>query len=387
MVKQPKKSFRYLRSWLWLIIPLMLGTLACGFLIRESERTSGSIVMLTRLPTFTRTPLPPLALTTPTNASVAVVAEATSGLVDAVTPLPGPTLSAPEVTPNLIEPEPGITVAQVPSTSANTPDPLATATALPVLSATVPTNDPLSINMPTGEPAPPTIPLPSGTAFPTSVIVTQAASSTETPTLSPTGIPTATPTAASVPQAWAFSNIQVYTDQYEGGLLLYGNVTNSTGTPQELFSIGGDFYDAQGQVIAGPEDSFSYWPGFVLPAGGSMPFELVVDEANSPANFELTTEAEPSNETPRQDFDFAEVNQWTEDETYCISGKLRNPVGALDEYLVIAMILYDAEEKVINFSDYGEFGSGIGEDGQDFEICIDPPNHGVARYELRAWGR
>ena len=35
----------------------------------------------------------------------------------------------------------------------------------------------------------------------------------------------------------------------------------------------------------------------------------------------------------------------------------------------------------------GEFGSGSGEDGEDFEIYIDPPNQGVIRYELQAWGR
>jgi len=46
--------------------------------------------------------------------------------------------------------------------------------------------------------------------------------------------------------------------------------------------------------------------------------------------------------------------------------------------------LYDGQGNVVNFGDYGEFG--VDDDEVDFEICINPPNQEVARYELRAWG-
>ncbi len=199
----------------------------------------------------------------------------------------------------------------------------------------------------------------------------------------------ATATQTPLPEDWAFSGVRLYPDEYDDGLLLYGQVTNNTGAAQELFEITGTFFDAQGQVIAEPDSSYAYWPGYVLPAGGRMPFELVVDGIDSAAKFDLQVEAEPSGETARQDFTFSDINQWTEDDVYCLEGNLRNPGSELEEYLIIAAVLYNSQDEVVNFGDYEEFGRAglVGDETSTFEICVSPPNQGVARYELLAWGQ
>jgi hypothetical protein len=99
-------------------------------------------------------------------------------------------------------------------------------------------------------------------------------------------------------------------------------------------------------------------------------------------------EAKPSDDPTRLDFEFLDLEARNDDEDYCISGILGNPGAEVREYLVIAAILYDDQERVVNFIDYGIFGD-VGLSSGDlvpFDLCVQPPNQGVARYEARAWG-
>jgi len=187
---------------------------------------------------------------------------------------------------------------------------------------------------------------------------------------------------------WSFAGVRVYNDQYEDSLLLYGELINNTQTPQALAFVTGIFYDEQGQVIADEESTYDYWPPVeTIPAGGRLPFELTVDGIHQAANFSLSVEAEESNQTPRQDFVFSNLDARTEEEAYCVSGILQNPGPELSDYLVIMLILYDNQEQVINFGDYYDLFPEGAISELDFEICVDPPNQGVARYDLRAWGQ
>jgi hypothetical protein len=205
----------------------------------------------------------------------------------------------------------------------------------------------------------------------------------------PTPTATSTPTAIPTPKDWAFTGIHIYSDQYEDGLLLYGVVGNNTGTVQELQSISGVFYNGQGQIIAKEEDIYAFWPGYALPPGGRMPFELTIDSVAEAATFDLTVEAEPSGGPVQDDFEFLALNQRQEDDAYCVTGKLRNPGPKLKSYLLIALVLYDTQEIVINYADYEEFGYDrlSGDETALFDICVYPPNQEVARYELLAWGQ
>jgi hypothetical protein len=225
-------------------------------------------------------------------------------------------------------------------------------------------------------PAPPTpIPTPTGVAIAQSPL-------TPVPTDNADGSPTATPIVAS--SGWTFTNVRSYPNEDENSLVLYGNIVNNTGSLQELISIAGTFYDEQGQVVADPDDTHAYWPGYVVPPGKSLPFELFVEGTHTVADFELIAAAEPTSENPRQDFEFKDVDQGNEDGTYCLDGELKIRGDEPEDYLIIAVILYDSQGNVVNFGDYSEFG--VDDDEVDFEICINPPNQDVARYDLVAWG-
>ena len=180
----------------------------------------------------------------------------------------------------------------------------------------------------------------------------------------------------------------MYTDAYEGGLLVYGDLVNNTGASQEIFDIVGTFYDVQGQVVADETSTYSYWPVLVIPPGGRMPFELTVEGTRSADTYDLRVDAEPSGEVPRQDFEFFDLYQRDEGYGYCIGGTLRNPGVELQDDLVVVGALYDAQDTVIGFGEYYPYFEGlVGDQTEDFEVCADRFNQEVARYELRAWGQ
>lgn len=211
------------------------------------------------------------------------------------------------------------------------------------------------------------------------------------PTDSPTPAPQPSPTVppAVEPPGWSLAGVRLYNEQ-EKGLLLYGDLINSTGSPQALTLITGTFYDDQGRVIAAEERVYDYWPPVdAIPSGGRLPFELGVNGLQGDARFTLRVEAEPSSESPRQDFEFSDLSQWNEEDVYCVRGALQNPDGGLQDYLVIVAVLYDDQDRVVNFGDYSEPYpmDVVGGQSSNFEICVGPPNQGVTRYELRAWGQ
>lgn len=217
-------------------------------------------------------------------------------------------------------------------------------------------------------------------------IVSLPAPLAEVPATVISSTPTPTPTVIAAPGGWTFAGVRLQPDEELGGLVLYGNAVNQTGAAQEVSAITGVFFDGQGQVTADASQTYAYWPVYVVPPGGSMPFELMVDSINSAANYDLSVEAEPSSELPRQDFEFAQVNQWTEDETYCVGGVVQNAGGPLGSYWVVAAVLYDDQNNLVNFSDDGELDPQAGNGNSPFEICVDVTNQPVARHELLAWG-
>lgn len=216
---------------------------------------------------------------------------------------------------------------------------------------------------------------------------------TPLPTLmAPPAQPTEEPTPTLVlptptPSNWSFVNIRVDTDQYEDEVVLYGNIINDTNSYQELSYITGTFYDDQNQVIASDQDTYDYWVVEIVPPQGRVPFELTVSDIQKADKFDLIVEAEPSNEIPSPDFEFIDLQRTDEEYDYCLEGKLRNTGGDLDDYLVIVGVLYDQQDRVINFAE-GDFDIGALENGEtdEFFICIDPLDQNVARHELQALG-
>jgi hypothetical protein len=175
--------------------------------------------------------------------------------------------------------------------------------------------------------------------------------------------------------------------QDAGSLLVHGHVINNTGSAQQLALITGTFYDGQGQVIA-DGNTTDYWPIGAISQGGGVPFELIVPDLQSAANFDLRVEAKPGGDTPRQGFDFLDLTASTEGGDYCLTGKVRNPGGPLQSYLVIVAVLYDNQDNVINYYDYYDYSPQdlVGEQTTDFNICVDSLSQEVTRYEPQAWG-
>ena len=61
----------------------------------------------------------------------------------------------------------------------------------------------------------------------------------------------------------------------------------------------------------------------------------------------------------------------------------------MEEYILILAILYDSQDRMVRFGDYYESKPDylVGDQTLDFEICVEPPDHEVSRYELQAWGQ
>jgi hypothetical protein len=180
----------------------------------------------------------------------------------------------------------------------------------------------------------------------------------------------------------------LHSDPDRGGLFLYGDIVNQSDSPQELKRVTGTFLDAQGQIVADETNTSDYSPIQIVPSQGQVPFELVVDNIQSAADFELRAEAEPSSDTLRQDFEITDSYQDNDEFGLCVGGTLRNPGGDLTQYVVVAAILYDAQDNVISFGDtYFEPGELASGQTGEFEVCADSFNQAVSRYELQAWGQ
>jgi hypothetical protein len=219
----------------------------------------------------------------------------------------------------------------------------------------------------------------------------RAIASAPTPTRSATTA-RATPTTASPVVAasggWSFLGVKSAYDPDREGLFVRGEALNDTGASQQLSDITGTFYDAAGQVVASGDEIDSYWPIYVVPAGGQVPFEITLHDIREVADFDLQAITQATNETMRQDFEFLDLDSSSDGSDYCVVGKLRNLGGRLESYMVIAAVLYDAQDDVINFdTDTLYPHQVVGDEPLDFEVCVDPLGQDVARYEVRAWGQ
>ncbi len=166
------------------------------------------------------------------------------------------------------------------------------------------------------------------------------------------------------------------------GLLFFGDLINNTGTGQNLTYISSTYYDAGGQKI--PYGATVYQlPITTIPQGGRVPFELIAEDLMDMADFDLQAVAEPEAEAPRQDFEFVDITTAAEGGNHCVAGRLRNPGPPLSTYLVIAAVLYDSQDQVINygFVNPASPANVIGDNTVDINLCVDRQSQEVARYE------
>ena len=170
---------------------------------------------------------------------------------------------------------------------------------------------------------------------------------------------------------------------------MVGELINNTGAPQQAVDISGIFYDAQDQVIQDEIDTLSYVPAEVVPVGAHIPFELVIESTQPIYRLDLLAMSEPASASPRQDFQFSNVSQQTDEKSrYCLEGQVQNSGSPLEDYLIIVAIAYNDQGNVVSFGEYSPALPKIviGDQTSPFEMCIDPLNQQIARHELRALG-
>ena len=195
--------------------------------------------------------------------------------------------------------------------------------------------------------------------------------------------------AATASGGWYIVGARSFYDPDWESVFVYGEAVNDTESSQRISNIVGTFYGAGGQVVADGDDIDSYWPGDVVPAGGQVPFEVALWDIQDLSDFELEVIAQASSETARQDFEFSNLDASGDSRDYCVTGTLQNPGGALEDYLVVVVVLYDDQDNVIYFDSYVDYSPQdvVGEQTLDFEVCVDPLGQEVADYDVRAWGQ
>ena len=224
--------------------------------------------------------------------------------------------------------------------------------------------------------------------------VTRTPRPTFTPIGSPANVPdTGTPQAEVAPALpesnegnWAFTNLRLFPGQE--GVIIYGRLTNQSGQPQAITAIGGQFFDDQNRPIATGGNVYSGWPADVIPPDGQIPFMMSVDGVGAVGDYSLTVESEAAPTSPRQTFEFHEVQGSKDQEAYCLDGWLQNSGPPMVDYLIIVATVYDGQGNVIGFGDYFETQPEeiVGDERLEFAICLDIADPNVGRYDLQAWG-
>jgi hypothetical protein len=203
----------------------------------------------------------------------------------------------------------------------------------------------------------------------------------------PTRAPTATSGAPT--GGWSFENVQIISYPEDEMVAVYADMVNRTGASQQIDYVTGTLYDVQGQTLPEEYEMYDYWLLEIVPAGGRAPLELTIYDLQELGSVDLSVISQPSSEAPRQDFDISGVEARDAGEDYCVAGSVHNPGGQLEEYLVVASILYNDQDQIINFdSDATRSPEDVvGDQAFDFEVCVDKLDRDVARYEVRAWGQ
>ncbi|MEW5957253.1 MAG: hypothetical protein AB1801_05995 [Chloroflexota bacterium] len=278
---------------------------------------------------------------------------------------------------------------------------LPTATPTPIRMAHLPTLTPTTLPAQAVGMANPSLKPASPTAVQAVSNPTLAAISTATPAPAASPNPAATPNptatlppppdeeappSSAVP-GWSFRGL--HTSLTEGNAVVVGEIINNTGSPQQAVEVSGVFYDALDQVIEDEIDTLSYVPVEVIPVGAHVPFELVVESPQPIFRLDLEALSQPASDSPRQDFQFANINQWSGGTNmYCLGGQVQNLGLPLAGYLVIMATTYDAQGQVVGFGEYAPTSPEniVGDQTSPFEMCIDPLDQHVARHEFRALG-
>ncbi len=189
-----------------------------------------------------------------------------------------------------------------------------------------------------------------------------------TPTPRPTRTPLPTATATPVDTNWSFAGVRV------DGNRVYGMLTNTSGSTRELWFI-----------AAGAATHYDSWPIDYVDAGESIPF--VLSGQSDGAN--LGAMGSAAKGIRHRGFEVSDLANQTDGDSYCVTGAITGPVDELEQYLVVALVLYDGDGRVINFADYDALDSDelAGGEPVPLLLCAGAQGKAVDHFDLKVWGR
>lgn len=279
-------------------------------------------------------------------------------------------------------PLPPLTSSPTPNTSLSNPSPAPVTTAVAVIATPTPgqiTSEGSSTAATPTEAA--SIPTAGPTANPPTATAPPA--NTQSPP-TPTGIPT---TASG----WAFARVKLLPDPGGSGSVVYGEAINNTGSPQRVLNITGEFFNTQGQRVAGPLDTIASLPSNLVATGERLPFEVLISRMDDQAaTFTLEVNAQASSQSVQQTYEFFESSTTTLRGQFCVSSQVRRPQPAPAEYWQAVLVLLDSDGNMIGLSDAPyepDLSDLVSGPSHSFQICVIAYNRAVSGYELRAWGR
>ena len=115
---------------------------------------------------------------------------------------------------------------------------------------------------------------------------------------------------------------------------------------------------------------------------------MVIPNVQGVADFNFEVQSEPGGDILREDFKFVDIHPSSEGEEYCLNGRLKNPGGQLQAYLMVTAMLYDGQDQVINYNYAFKPAPKqvVGDETLEVALCAKSHQQEVARYQLRAWG-
>jgi WD40 repeat protein len=191
---------------------------------------------------------------------------------------------------------------------------------------------------------------------------------------------------ATVPPGWDPANLRIVLEPEYSSIVVLGEITNYTGSDQQVLAVFPFLYDADGQPILNAQyepietdyqrllQSVSLADGYGLPFGFDiqLPDDVTAGEL---VQMVIDIRAEPSNPTrddllvSRDDFNLSGWPRY-----FNVIGLFKNPGPPLDSYVTLVATAYDSENQVIGWGWFSETGGSYFDTGDHyFNIKVTTP--------------
>lgn len=181
---------------------------------------------------------------------------------------------------------------------------------------------------------------------------------------------------------WNVLSDNSYTDG-DGVVHVLGEIYNNTGVNQEEVIVWVAFYDDTGRQIA---EEWTAPIVEVVPQDVMMPFSVETEPRFPYAEYTISVEGEATERQPRQDLEVLN-HTGSLDDSYRITGELRNPGESLSTYAEIIATLYDSAGRVVNVGYAFVPADGLeGEPFAPFEVLVEQPHDDISTYTFLTLG-